>query len=122
MSHNINIMIQILIKYFIICIFKYILAYTLLLSYVYGNMFILHTNFLSGMCNRSLFERHFCNRPLSFSIYLYAGFGRTLDSSQVCVTAITGATGNCTFEASPLLEITTQLPLSKTVYLISSTI
>jgi hypothetical protein len=55
-------------------------------------------------CNRSLFERHFCNRPLSFSIYLFAGFGRTLDSSQVCVTAITGATGNCTLEASPLLE------------------
>jgi hypothetical protein len=45
------------------------------------------------------------NRPLFFLSYLFAGCGRSLNSSQVRVTAITGATGNCTFEASPLLEI-----------------
>jgi hypothetical protein len=39
------------------------------------------------------------------SLYLYAGSGRSQNSSQVRVTAITKATDNCTLEASPLLKI-----------------
>jgi hypothetical protein len=41
----------------------------------------------------------------SLSLYSCAGFGRPLDSYQDRVTAITEATGNCTLEASPLLQI-----------------
>jgi hypothetical protein len=36
---------------------------------------------------------------------LCAGFGRPLDFYQVRVTAVTEATGNCTLEASPPLQI-----------------
>jgi hypothetical protein len=44
------------------------------------------------------------NRPSSF-LCAYAGFGRSLNSSQVRFTAITEATGSCTLEATPLLQI-----------------
>jgi hypothetical protein len=37
--------------------------------------------------------------------HVCAGFGRPLDSYQDRVTAITEATGNCTIEANPLLQI-----------------
>jgi hypothetical protein len=58
--------------------------------------------------------------PLSF--YLFAGFGRSLDSSQVRVTAITEATGNCTLETSPLLQINNNFHYPQTVYLFRSEI
>jgi hypothetical protein len=45
-----------------------------------------------------------CHRPLT-SLCLYAGPGRTLNSSQVCVTARTHTTGNCTFVVSLLFQI-----------------
>jgi hypothetical protein len=48
MSH-ISITIWILIKYFTIHIFKLILAYNLLLSYVYGNKFIFYTNIMNDV-------------------------------------------------------------------------
>jgi hypothetical protein len=45
--------------------------------------------------------------PLSFflSLHLCAGFGGSLNSYQDRVTAITEATGNCTLEVSPLIQI-----------------
>jgi hypothetical protein len=43
--------------------------------------------------------------PLFLPLYLRAGSARPLNSSQVSVTAITEATGSCTLEASPLLQI-----------------
>jgi hypothetical protein len=39
------------------------------------------------------------------SFYSCPGSGRSLDSSQVRVTAITETTGNCTLEARPLFQI-----------------
>jgi hypothetical protein len=47
-----------------------------------------------------------------FCLHLCAGSGRPLDSLQGRVTVVTEATGNCTFEASPLLQSTVQFPLS----------
>jgi hypothetical protein len=45
-----------------------------------------------------------------------------LTPSQVRVTVITEATGNCTLEASPFIESKTKLPLPTTVYLFRSKI
>jgi hypothetical protein len=39
------------------------------------------------------------------SLYLCAGFGRPLNSYQGRVTAVTEATGNCTLEVRPQLQI-----------------
>jgi hypothetical protein len=57
-----------------------------------------------------------CKRPSSF-LCTYAGLSRPRNSSQVRVPAITETNGNWTLEASPLLQSTTQLPLSTNCYL-----
>jgi hypothetical protein len=53
----------------------------------------------------------YCYR-LFVCLYLCTGFNRPRNSHQGRVTAITEVTGNCTFEASSLLQSTTHLPLS----------
>jgi hypothetical protein len=50
-------------------------------------------------------QQIYCYRPPILPLYLYAGFGRPLDSCQDRVTVKTEATANCTSEVSPLHEI-----------------
>jgi hypothetical protein len=56
----------------------------------------------------------YCVTIRSLSLYLFAGYGRSLNSSQVRVMAVTVATGSFTLEASPLLQNKTKI--TSTIY------
>jgi hypothetical protein len=60
------------------------------------------TGWYTNSMEHSPWETDSC---LCYRFYILAGSGRSLNSSQVRVTAITEATGRCTVEANPLPKI-----------------